>query len=201
MTQTRFDIKYIHPYRGLILFPFATFGLLLIFLEINDHVSNATFSGSLILSLLALVFVLFYYMISSRLSIIVEDEKFKIERIRKLPFSLNKTTIIWFKDITKIRIDRQLNSNQRSVKIYYTSTNNIQTSSIYINSYDNKFFRGDILNLMDYLNDFCKERSIRITNHWEEWNEKGYTKLVTGIIIICLLIMAAYLILKTANIV
>ncbi|WP_198170233.1 hypothetical protein [Mucilaginibacter arboris] len=198
----RFDIKSIQPYRGLILFPFVTFGLLLISLEINKWVPNAAFTVILILSLLALTFGLFYYFIYSQFSIIVDNEKFKIEWIRKLPFNFVKTETIHFKDIKKIRIDRQLNSNQRSVKIYFdTPTTNNQTNSFYINSYDNKFFRGDILNLIDYLDDLCKEKSIRVTTHWEEWNEKGYTKLVTRIIIIGLSTMAIYLILKTANII
>ena len=126
----------------------------------------------------------------------------KIKWLKRLPFDYNKTIEIPLKDITKLRIDRQLKSNQRAVKIYFNSENsNIQGSSLFINSYENKVFKCDIVKLIEYLTELSTTKSIPVTNHWEEWNEKGYIKFTKRLIAVSVVIILTYFILKQTAIV
>jgi hypothetical protein len=182
----RFDIKYIHPYRAGVVFTLTSVGLLFAWVEINKNIQNAILCGFFILTLSAIALSLSWFFVYARLVIYKENENLRIEWLRRLPFNFNKTEIINENKITKLRIDKSSDSNQRAVKIYF------KTGTFYINSYDNKYFRADILNFMEYLRNLSKLKSIPIVDQWDEMNERGLLRIayITNSVILVLAIVA-----------
>ena len=174
----QFELKTIQAYRGIFLFPIGLPFLLITSLVINHRVSSTPLSILLILIWCTSVIGLIFYLMYGRLIIRIENDALSIEWIKRIPFDLNRTMTIAFDDITKLRVDRPGFNSQRALKIYYNYTDTYtKTHSFNINSYDNRFFRGDMLKLMDYLTELSKLKSIKVIDHWDEWHEKGYLKI------------------------
>lgn len=175
----QFDLKIIQPYRLVLLVPIGFPFLLITSLIINHRVSNTVLSILLIFIFCASFIGLIFYLVYGHLIIRIEHEALSIEWIKRIPLDFNRTKTIAFDDITKLRIDRPAFNSQRALKIYYNyASTDTRQYNFYINSYDNKLFRGDMLKLMNYLTELSKIKSIKVIDHWDEWNEKGYLKIV-----------------------
>ena len=197
MNEPTFDIKIIHPYRLVVLASMFIMGGLWGSLQIDQHISDTLSSAYLIILFNVILVRAYARLIYGRVTITAKNEEFHLEWKKKLPFNFKSPKSIAFSSINKIRIDANQGNQPnptKAVKIYFNPKSaSDQQKSLFLHTFDNYYFRGDINEFIGYLSSFTKQNSIKITSHWQEWEEKGYRKLILQFLKFSAMVLATLL--------